>query len=124
MQVSVQDFLFRNCHRDISRVCQVNCQCIIHLSSSLRNVIYTHTHAIVRVLVGRDNNNAFIPVNVVILSILCKKSLKIPKRQSEIIYRIRPHDTMAKRKSTKGQTTINRKGKQFLLHYWHPFVLI
>jgi hypothetical protein len=33
----------------------------------------------------------------------CKKSLKIPKRQSESVYR-RTDNTMAKRKSTKGQT--------------------
>ena len=36
-----------------------------------------------------------------------KKSLKIPKVQAESIYR-RTHNTMAKRKSTKGQTTINK----------------
>jgi hypothetical protein len=35
-----------------------------------------------------------------------KKSLKIPKGQSESIYRRRTDNTMAKRKSTKGQTTI------------------
>ena len=34
-----------------------------------------------------------------------KKSLKIPKGQSESVYR-RTDNTMAKRKSTKGQTTI------------------
>ena len=34
----------------------------------------------------------------------CKKSLKIPKRQSESVYRRRTDNTMAKRKSTKGQT--------------------
>jgi hypothetical protein len=34
-----------------------------------------------------------------------KKSLKIPKGQSESIYR-RTENTIAKRKSTKGQTTI------------------
>jgi len=37
-----------------------------------------------------------------------KKSLKIPKWQSESVYRIRTDNTMAKRKSTKGQTTINK----------------
>jgi len=35
-----------------------------------------------------------------------KKSLKIPKRQSESVYRRRTDNTMAKRKCTKGQTTI------------------
>ena len=35
-----------------------------------------------------------------------KKSLKIPKGQSESVYRRRTDNTMAKRKSTKGQTTI------------------
>jgi hypothetical protein len=35
-----------------------------------------------------------------------EKSLKIPKRQSESVYRRRTDNTMAKRKSTKGQTTI------------------
>jgi hypothetical protein len=34
-----------------------------------------------------------------------KKSLKIPKGQSETVYRRRTDNTMAKRKSTKGQTT-------------------
>jgi hypothetical protein len=35
-----------------------------------------------------------------------KKSLKIPKGQSETVYQRRTDNTMAKRKSTKGQTTI------------------
>ena len=35
-----------------------------------------------------------------------KKSLKIPKWQSESVYRRRADNTMTKRKSTKGQTTI------------------
>jgi hypothetical protein len=35
-----------------------------------------------------------------------KKSLKIPKGQSESVYRRRTDNTMVKRKSTKGQTTI------------------
>jgi len=34
------------------------------------------------------------------------KRLKIPKGQSESVYRRRTDNTMAKRKSTKGQTTI------------------
>ena len=38
--------------------------------------------------------------------ILYKKSLKIPKGQSKSVYRRRTDNTMAKRKSTKGQTTI------------------
>ena len=37
-----------------------------------------------------------------------KKSLKIPKGQSESVYRRRTHKTMAKINSTKGQTTINK----------------
>jgi hypothetical protein len=36
---------------------------------------------------------------------LRKKSLKIPKGQSESVFRRRTDNTMAKRKSTKGQTT-------------------
>jgi hypothetical protein len=39
---------------------------------------------------------------------LIKKSLKIPKGQSETVYRRRTDNTMAKRKSTKGQTTIDK----------------
>jgi len=35
-----------------------------------------------------------------------KKRLKIPKGQSESVYRRRTDNAMAKRKSTKGQTTI------------------
>jgi hypothetical protein len=35
-----------------------------------------------------------------------EKSLKIPKGQSESEYRRRTDNTMAKRKNTKGQTTI------------------
>ena len=35
-----------------------------------------------------------------------KKSLKIPKEQSESVNQRRTDNTMAKRKSTKGQTTI------------------
>jgi hypothetical protein len=37
-----------------------------------------------------------------------KKSLKIPKGQSESVYLRRTENTMAKRKSTKGQTMINK----------------
>ena len=37
---------------------------------------------------------------------ILKKSLKIPMGQSEYVYRKRTDNTMAKRKSTKGQTTI------------------
>jgi hypothetical protein len=40
--------------------------------------------------------------------LLCRKSLKIPKGQSESVYRRRTDTTMAKRKSTKGKTTINK----------------
>jgi len=40
-----------------------------------------------------------------------KKSLKIPKGQSESVYRRRTANTMAKRKSTKGQTTIYKTYK-------------
>ena len=36
-------------------------------------------------------------------------SLKIPKGQSESVYRSRTDNTMAKRKSTKGQTTISTR---------------
>jgi len=38
--------------------------------------------------------------------LLSVKSLKIPKGQSESVYRRGTDKTMAKRKSTKGQTTI------------------
>ena len=38
----------------------------------------------------------------------CKKSLKIPKGQSEYVYRRRTENAMAKRKNTKGQTTIHK----------------
>jgi len=34
--------------------------------------------------------------------------LKIPKAQSESVYRRRTDNTMAKRKSTKGQTKIDK----------------
>ena len=39
-----------------------------------------------------------------ILRYQCKKSLKIPKGQSESVYRRRTDNTMDKRKSTKGQS--------------------
>ena len=35
-------------------------------------------------------------------------SLKIPKEQTESVYRTKTDNTMAKRKNTKGQTTINK----------------
>jgi hypothetical protein len=38
--------------------------------------------------------------------VITKKGLKIPKWQSESVYRRRTDNTMAKRKRTKGQTTI------------------
>ena len=37
-----------------------------------------------------------------------KKTLKIPKGQSESVYRRRTDNTIAKGKSTKGQTTISK----------------
>ena len=37
-----------------------------------------------------------------------QKSLKIPKAQSETVYRRRTDNTMAKRKSTKGQAMIDK----------------
>jgi len=42
----------------------------------------------------------------VLLLLVYKKSLKIPKGQSESVYRRRTDNALAKRKSTKGQTTI------------------
>ena len=53
----------------------------------------------------------FLPKYIKYFSILLessfiKKSLEIPKGQSESVYRRRPDNTMTKRKSTKGQTTI------------------
>jgi hypothetical protein len=39
-------------------------------------------------------------------SLTCDKSLKIPKGQSEYVYRRRTDNKKAKRKGTKGQTTI------------------
>jgi hypothetical protein len=41
----------------------------------------------------------------------CKKSLKIPKGQSESVYQRRTDDTMAKRNSTKGSTKHTYKTK-------------
>ena len=38
--------------------------------------------------------------------LIYKKSLNIPQGSSESVYRRRTDNTMAKRKSTKGQTTI------------------
>jgi hypothetical protein len=37
---------------------------------------------------------------------ICKKSLKMPKGQSESVYQRRTDNTMAKKKSKKGQTKI------------------
>ena len=42
----------------------------------------------------------------ILMLFLVKKSLKIPKRQSQSVYQRRKDNTMVKRKSTKGQTTI------------------
>jgi hypothetical protein len=43
---------------------------------------------------------------VLAIAELSKKSFKIPKGQSESVYRRRKENTMAKMKGTKGQTTI------------------
>ena len=51
------------------------------------------------------NNNS---IKKKIIKLVYKKSLKIPKGQSEFVYRRRTDKTMAKRKRTKGQTTINK----------------
>ena len=45
---------------------------------------------------------------VFVYIVFAYKSLKIPKGQSESVYRRRTENTMAKRKRTKGQTTINK----------------
>jgi hypothetical protein len=50
----------------------------------------------------------FTDSHVTNISILTKKSLKIPKGQSESVYRIRIDNTMIRRKNTKGQTTIKK----------------
>ena len=42
---------------------------------------------------------------------IIKKSLKIPKGKSKTVYRRRTDNTMAKRKSTKGQTAIDKTYK-------------
>ena len=48
-----------------------------------------------------------------------KKSLKIPKGLPESVNRRRTDNTMAKRKSTTGKTTINKhKSGNFTLHFW------
>jgi hypothetical protein len=47
-------------------------------------------------------------VNYIQTTKACMKSLKITKGQSESVYGRRTENTMAKRKSTKGQTTINK----------------
>jgi hypothetical protein len=46
---------------------------------------------------------------IYLLKVFIKRSLKILKEQSESVYRKRTDNTMAKRKSTKGQTTIYKK---------------
>jgi hypothetical protein len=60
-------------------------------------------------LYGFTNFDSYKVVLISVLSFMTsniyKKSLKIPKGQSESLYR-RTDNTMAKRKSTKGQTTI------------------
>jgi len=48
----------------------------------------------------------YVTINIHSFNLLDMKSLKIPKGQSESVYRRRTDNTMAKRKSTKGQTTI------------------
>ena len=47
-----------------------------------------------------------------LISSIHKKSLKKTKGQSESVYRRRTENTMAKRKNTKGQTTIYNKYTQ------------
>jgi hypothetical protein len=52
------------------------------------------------------NGTETIPEELIVLSYF-KKSLKIPKGQSKSVHR-RTNNTMTKRESTKGQTTINK----------------
>jgi hypothetical protein len=51
------------------------------------------------------------------INIKSKKSLKIPKRQSESVYRRRTDNTMAKRKGTKGQTTIYKEFCNYSIYF-------
>ena len=63
-------------------------------------------------LKNKPANNDFIALNFDVNNVFgmelvpSMKSLKIPKGQSESVYRRRTDKTMIKRKSTKGQTTI------------------
>jgi len=50
-----------------------------------------------------------------------KKSLKIPNGQSESVYRRRTDNTMAKRKSTKRQTTIYKMGLVGIIGVYKQF---
>jgi len=52
------------------------------------------------------NNLSCSFTSIYFLNKIYAKSLKIPKGQSESVYRRRTDNTMSKRKSTKGQTTI------------------
>jgi hypothetical protein len=66
----------------------------------------------VRVLISLNLREIFIQsltffYFIFLLLRLGKTSLKITKGQSEPVYRRRTDNTMAERKSTKGQTTIN-----------------
>ena len=72
-------------------------------------LIYTH-YDIKTSLEKLTNYNSRYNLEIRYYSIyfLFKKNLKIPKGQSETVYRRRTDNTMAKRKSTKGQTTIDK----------------
>ena len=65
----------------------------------------------------RDVDMYFIQDNSYVIEFLqtyiryTKKNLKIPKGQSESVYRRRTDNTMTKRKSTKGQTKHTDKAK-------------
>ena len=71
---------------------------------------FRHGHPILRVRTYGgypfQKGHALFVRDVLNTQLTFKKSLKIPKGKSESVYRRRTDNTMAKRKNTKGQTTI------------------
>ena len=84
-------------HADCESDCKINYYTIAVTTTHHFSLVYSIRTRKVSLIVCRKYDIYIYPI---------KKSLKIPKGQSEFVYRRRTDNTMAKRKSTKGQTTI------------------
>jgi hypothetical protein len=66
------------------------------------------------------SNKEYTFIKITFIMFIVKKNLKIPKGFSEFVYRRKTYNTMAKRKSTKGQATIYKTCTKLKIEQHEP----